>query len=390
MTRKTLLATFCLSLAFVFFHNNTYANTQQTAKTISDEKFYTGKLTKNNKEMYYKFKLASKKHVAMYLSEDYIGQWNFELLNGNGEILYKTKTHEESLVYFYKVFVQTLPKGTYYLKITNNHDTYNKKFKTSIRILDYDHKEKENNNSLKKANSIRLNNNYTGSVDSYGQDKSDKVDYYKVKIPGKGRVTVSTSNMLGAEWTTDLLDSKGKIIDASYTIENDSANRKEAYEVSGFTSYTVGLKKGTYYVRIKGQGDEYPNYIFNVKFKKDAYIETEKNDTLKTANTIKIGRTYTGWYSDYADPADWYKFKATKATSHSLNLAIHPQSAIKVLIYNNKNQLVTYNIYENITKKIKHKKMTTKPLSKGTYYIRVEEFYGLPYIPYKLKVTTGR
>ncbi|KOO49128.1 pre-peptidase C-terminal domain-containing protein [Viridibacillus arvi] len=339
---RLVLTAICISFVFMFSHNNAYANTQQTAKTIKDGKYYSGKLTRSNKEMYFKSKLTSEKEVAMYLSEGWAIQWNLEVLDSSGVTMYTTKTNLESEMYFYKKLVKKLPKGTYYLKVTDNHGTYNKKFKTTIRILNYDHKEKENNNSIKKANTIRLNDKYTGAIDF----KSDKADYYKFKIPSSGRVTVSTSNMIESDWIVGLLDSKGKIIDERYTDHN--------YDPSGFTSYTMGLKKGTYYIRISGYGtDDDTNYIFNVKFKKDSYVETEKNDTYKTANTIKIGKTYTGWYNEYVDPMDWYKYKMTKTSKHRLDLTIYPYSGIIVYITNSKHKILSYNVYQNYTKKTK-------------------------------------
>ncbi|MEW4309171.1 cell wall-binding repeat-containing protein [Rossellomorea marisflavi] len=149
--------------------------------------------------------------------------------------------------------------------------------------------------SIQNAQEIKVNTDYTGNLKGYYEE-----GFYKFKLAEAGKVSLQINRKVGTSWKVAILDKDGKEYTSGITKSDSKASGKEIRE--------VGLPAGEFYVCIKNVTKaEGVQYHFNVNFVKGAYYEKEFNDTLSTANEVKINQEYQGFSEDYKDQ-DFYKF----------------------------------------------------------------------------------
>lgn len=215
---------------------------------------------------------------------------------------------------------------------------------------------------LKKAKTISLDKNYTGKLSFSNYEQA-----FKVKLKKNGNLKVSVQTYKSRSWYVEVLNSKGKQLDDYYTQTKNGTETNE-----------IGLKKGTYYIVISGNKDK--RYKVKAKFKASEYYERENNNTVKTANSIKIGKNYYGALQEFTDK-DYLKFTVKKKRKVTVTYNNTPDEQRDILIVNAKGK-----VYKTIHTDYHVKKNSissfTLSLPKGHYYVLVQYGSGA----YKIKV----
>lgn len=161
-------------------------------------------------------------------------------------------------------------------------------------------------------------------------NKHHKEAYFSFELKKKGYASFTLTKPVISGITADqrvaILDKNGKEVWVSKTDRVDALRATK-------TSFKVGLKKGKYYLCIQPlsmtvMSWESGTTKVTLSTKADSYFETEANGSKKTANTIKLGKTYKGVFCDEYDPTgnsistgeDWYKVKLTKNKTYKFTL----------------------------------------------------------------------
>lgn len=159
--------------------------------------------------------------------------------------------------------------------------------------------EKEDNDSILKANVISVNQVVTGRVDDLAFSSIDlpqDEDWYKFTLNADGYVSVTVNHEYGSTdqaiyiYTYDGESKTGQ----TYNWLNKNAET--------LTTSKCGLKKGTHYVLLSGFNSGC-DYSFCVNYVKNDYWEKEPNNNVVQATPIKVNTTYYG-----AGETDYYKF----------------------------------------------------------------------------------
>lgn len=155
-------------------------------------------------------------------------------------------------------------------------------------------KEVEQNNSVRTAMAIQLSNTYTGTV-----SEQDKYDFFKV--------TTTDNGFLNINFTADGPYSNNNY----YNVTILDANQVEILKFRDvdLAKHSIGVKKGTYYIKVEytTSYDDPTNYTLTTSLTKNATSELEGNNTISLAQTMQIGKKYTGFLTN-TDTKDIYKF----------------------------------------------------------------------------------
>ncbi|MDH5681598.1 MAG: hypothetical protein OEZ36_08425 [Spirochaetota bacterium] len=210
--------------------------------------------------------------------------------------------------------------------------------------------EKENNNSMQKANEIESDSIVIGKLNSPG----DRDFYVLQGLNQKGVrniVTINLEKLKGFDLKIEIYEGL-KLIKI---IDDNQLNQGERME-----NLLVG--PGTYYIvvsagelnQIFGKeknrafgSNSYPSeeYRMTITSKEEDYRESEANDHAKDAIPLEIGKSITGYYSPFLDKAknndkmndkllheealrlkvydsDWYLFEVDKSGRHYLSIVL--------------------------------------------------------------------
>ena len=228
--------------------------------------------------------------------------------------------------------------------------------------------EKEPNNKITQATTVKFGTEYTGTIKDYND-----IDYYKITVPNDGFITIDATRKQAAGFTV-LLNKNGSddySKEAYYFYEywdnNDTRNTLK--------SHRIGLKKGTYYLIIDAYlgGKPSAGYSFKINYTKGEY-EQEFNDEQKNAITIKVNKLYKGSLKD--SDTDWYKFTLNKRGVVNFVFSKTGSISPSVHVYNSKinNTFIqkTYTSYNQDVDKQYDKYQVG--LDKGTYYIKISDW----------------
>jgi hypothetical protein len=167
--------------------------------------------------------------------------------------------------------------------------------------------ESESNNTWGTANSIPINSEITGNLQTYSD-----VDYYKFTVAVPSGIQLVFNHDVPADY-------------ASWDVELYNANAEEItsfnssqYNVTKTSSY-IRVPAGTYYIEVSNSTWDDIDYNLTVSAKDESAsnFEKEVNNTWGTAQTISINKEYTCNLQTY-DDVDYYKFTVTASTSIQL------------------------------------------------------------------------
>lgn len=368
-----------------------YNNAETVANTISTNKTYSGTLQNSDKD-YYKFKLTKPGTISVILShKNYMasGKYCTVTIKNSSDTQF-AKIDSNGTDKSNKISTLGLPAGTYYAVV---EDSYYQKpsevYKLKIGYKASATCETEYNSSFSTADSLKLGTKYTGAgIALYGD-----TDYYKFSLSQSGYISLyfnhTSSNTSNIYFDVSLYDvNENKI---GYFQSNGSDKAKK---IVG-----LGLPKGKYYAVVhQYSSGKNKAYTVQVNYKKVKNYETEDNDDRASADTIKLGSTYSGRtidnYTESGYDYDYYKFTLTKKSW--MNIAISHKSIggtsskWSISLYNADGNYVGYDDNgnnSNVTSKgaSTYSESGTFLLNKGTYYLKVSG--KVPSVTYSVKVS---
>lgn len=197
--------------------------------------------------------------------------------------------------------------------------------------------------------------------DVYSFSGNSELLYHKISIPKTGyiRVEADSSNSVGSTYVS-LHNSKKKPCSESVYL-SDSSKDKAAY---------FGVKKGTYYIAVKGSSSD-PNYL------KYSFTEVKEKSGTSKKNAVSIskGKTAKGVMlpTDSMKKYDYYKIKLSKKQVLSLTYSAKSCDRLRFTVIPASSRLTLFGSSATISASNKGVWKTKDKLPAGTYYIQVEK-----------------
>ena len=337
------------------------------ADPISVNTYYNGMIRNSSDEDYYKFTLPSAGYVTVGFKHAYIDStldyWRVQIIDIE-QNLYSQLDHAGNIETEETSIRYGLPAGTYYVKITDYYFS-NEDYQFVINYTQSSVWETELNNSITTADPINLKTYYYGNLRNSGDD-----DYYKFELPRDGYVTVSFSHgyveSSNDYWYVQILDSSQK----TYLEKKYPGNVKKETE-----SFKCGLSAGTYYLKVSDYYSSNQEYKFKINDVVAPDWETEFNDSITTADPVKVGGSLNGNLWKNSDK-DYYCFKVTKTGVLNLyfrNEYVDSTNNIwKLTVMDEQQNSYFTQLYKgNVRKAVVSDDIKLTP---GTYYLRVEPY----------------
>lgn len=254
---------------------NNSINEAKSNNSILLNKEITGNLQTIEDIDYYYFSVSNAGKLNISFSHDKIDEdntlWKIELLSENSDKpLIKQDIKGTQALTQTDMIIPSYENGgkNYYLKIYTNYNYSDIDYKIRVNYSAFpDSSEDDNglykydrepNNSIDAATKIVLNENIEGNIQS-----TDDVDYYEFYVSGDGQLSIQFSH--------DFVDSDSKSWKVYVLSENSSENLLEfsvAQNESTFTSDTIRVPSGTYYLKIEPTYNYNNNpYEFKINFK---------------------------------------------------------------------------------------------------------------------------
>lgn len=234
-------------------------DTKEKAQFVELNKLkITGQMGWNDPADYYRVNVTKPGKLTVNATS-YVSGLNVELYNNNLKQMDNESNFLDADEYnrVTKSLSTYVEKGTYYIKVTKSSITgATGKYVLQPKFTATNNKEKESNNSIKKAHTLKMNGNRLTGLISF----SDRVDYYKVKVPKNAKVDVQIKSHMPKL--------RVELYNSALTNLKQLESFRGATE-SRFVSKTLTktLKPGTYYIAIKDKGS-LGTYQINVRIVK--------------------------------------------------------------------------------------------------------------------------
>ena len=279
-------------------------------------------------------------------------------------------------------------KGTYYIKMqrSGGHGGYTLKY--TFTPCSYANDEEPNDEegsgmTLKSGETVE---GRLGYLDA--NDYRDDYDWYKIEVPGDGRVDLTYE----CEQTYEL-----NLYSLAFLWYNSAAawgqGRYEERVIFGYhkgdgTLTITDVGKGTYYIRMQRSGG-HGGYTLKYTFTPCSYANDEEpNDEVASGQTLENGQTVQGHlgYTDaqgYTDDYDWYKIDVPEDGRVDLTYECDQTNGLNLYILS----FLWYNPgaawgqggYDERAGLGYHKgdgTLTITDVGKGTYYIKMQRSGG--------------
>ncbi|MBY6037169.1 hypothetical protein KUV80_10910 [Fictibacillus nanhaiensis] len=334
---------------------------------------YKGSMKDSGDDDFYKIYLPTAGNVTLYVKQKSNVQWYTHIQNSKGEIYESLYTDDSELVEGYAKVQVGLPKGNYYINISDSYNTDDIPYEIKTVFNKSTNYEKEFNNSLTAANAMNVNQTYKGSISNYYD-----TDVYKITLPSNGNVTLSMKQSAGASWYAHIQDSKGNIYEDLYTDYSEL--------VKGYAKTQIGLPKGTYYIKVSDSNNSYDlPYEIKASFTASTVYEREFNDNLTSANSMKLNKFYYGRLSNSSDK-DIFKFIVPTDGNVSLYMKQLADASWHGHIQNSHGDVYT-DLYTNSDDLVSGYASTKLWLKKGTYYFVMQDSFNSYDRPYEFKIS---
>jgi len=344
-----------------------------TATPIQLNKATTGTLTFSAGTAWYKITLPSAGRFDIMFGGDHktTGSWGIALYDASKNSLWSGTRSADNTVDS-TVCTTGLPAGTYYIRVVSS-GANDLSYRLTPKFAASSSWEAEDNNTIVAANAISCNKETNGCL----QNSSD-VDWYKITLSSAGKLELVLNG--------DYRDSE------SYALALHDASNKAIWSehcqmnnTKAITACTIGLPKGTYYIKVASTYSNKDNYSYTVtpKFSASSEWEAELNDTIATANNTALGkRTYGNLQS--SSESDWFKIDLTKPGTFAVSfLSEYKESgSLYVRLYDATNSVLKSELFK--TNKTVPSLVCTKELDAGTYFIQVQAFFSVQNLSYEL------
>lgn len=181
--------------------------------------------------------------------------------------------------------------------------------------------------------------------------KDAQTTYFKLKVKKAGYITVPCVDLNSRYYSVTLCNSKKKALSGATPLGYDP---------------TYGVKKGTYYIKVKSSSNSAGGYAFKVT--SNSSIKEKSGKSKAKAVTLKKKATKKGTIQAGSSQADWYKFKKGKEKQISAVLRGKTNDKLKLTLYRGGKKVGSK------TFDYRHEgcyiALTNYP--KGTYYVKIE------------------
>ncbi|MBR1629694.1 MAG: fibronectin type III domain-containing protein [Lachnospiraceae bacterium] len=363
---------------------NDFAN----AYSIKVNTLISDSLLNSNNSNVYKFEISSPGYVGFTFKHEYVDSgsnfWKLRLFSSNdlnNSLL--DRYYQGNELNELTSDGTGLRAGTYYLVIEHYYYS-DAQYQFKVTYNQSPNYEKEDNDTYVSATDIDLNTYYKGNIMS-GAD----LDYYRFKLTSPGYISFSFSH--------DFVDSSSNhwILELYSQDDVNKCLVKRYYQGNELKTVTydgTGLPAGTYYIKMEKYYHSTGGYQFKVNYTKSGAWEKELNDSAAISNVIGLNALYYGNLRE-GDDLDYYKISLNSTTKIQVQFAhdfVNSVSTHWILhIFSSgdlNNALSTFRYIGN------EKKTLTSPaltLGKGTYYIRINDYYHST-VPYRFKIMTAK
>ncbi|UYG93823.1 hypothetical protein [Cytobacillus firmus] len=254
------------------YYEKEFYNSITVANGLTVNKTYRGNLQYSDDKDFYKFTLTKPGNVALSIKQSSGTTWYTHIQDTKGNTFTNLYTNDSEMIEGNAVKEVGLPKGTYYVLISNYFSATDVPYEFQVKYAASNYYEQEFNNNLTTATGVNLNQSYKGNLQYSGD-----IDFYKFSIPKDGLVNLQIPQKTGLELYAGIHNSSGKVYKDLYT------NGSEA--VKGNAALQVSLKKGMYYLQIKNY---YGNIDIPYSFK--LYMQTPGLASSKITVTNNKGK----------------------------------------------------------------------------------------------------
>ena len=273
---------------------------RNASDSISANKSVTGSIMNYDDEDWYKFTIGSKGYISLTLNHEYIEHngtyWNVYLYKQDGSEMYRMNVNGD--ITSQRSCRIGLPAGTYYIKVTRGTFHSNVNYNLRVNYVAAGYWETESNDSQSGADQIAPNVSVTGSLMNYAES-----DYYKFETKSSGYISITLNH--------SYIDSSSNYWKLRLYRALDGALLHEAYCQGNITSQKtcrIGLPAGKYLVQVtQGTFHSDMDYNLRINYVSDNSYETEKNDTIATADSITKNKVSRGTLMTNGDQ-DYYTF----------------------------------------------------------------------------------
>lgn len=357
---RQMLAAALFMACLLFFRNTVFAagDTLGTATSISNGSAVSGNINSTNKKDYYKYTVSPNSSVEFKIKISSYMKWVYvKLYDSNGrEISSKNPQWNSNIQQVTEEYIYYLNPGVYYIGIIQD-GSYNGNYSLSVSALNANNLDITPDDTIAQAHNVLPNSSFTGVLAT-----TEESDVYRIDVPYAGIIDCQFSAYM--KWIyLKLLDKDGNQI-LSYNPQWDS---NIGYSVNDYRFY---LEKGTYYIQIYKDNSYRGFYKLTNRYTNIGSTETEKNDTIATADPISLGARVTGLLAQNEESDI---FRVTVPTSDEIQISLQSfMEYVDLNVYNSAGMEVysedirwNSNIgYSNETYKIN--------LNAGTYYIQID------------------
>lgn len=357
---RQMLAAALFMACLLFFRNTVFAagDTLGTATSISNGSTVSGNINSTNKKDYYKYTVSPNSSVEFKIKISSYMKWVYvKLYDSNGrEISSKNPQWNSNIQQVTEEYIYYLNPGVYYIGIIQD-GSYNGNYSLSVSALNANNLDITPDDTIAQAHNVFPNSSFTGVLAT-----TEESDVYRIDVPYAGIIDCQFSAYM--KWIyLKLLDKDGNHI-LSYNPQWDS---NIGYSVNDYRFY---LEKGTYYIQIYKDNSYRGFYKLTNRYTNIGSTETEKNDTIATADPISLGARVTGLLAQNEESDI---FRVTIPVSNEIQISLQSfMEYVDLNVYNSAGMEVysedirwNSNIgYSNETYKIN--------LNAGTYYIQID------------------
>ncbi|MBL0356254.1 MAG: pre-peptidase C-terminal domain-containing protein [Chitinophagaceae bacterium] len=232
------------------------------------------------------------------------------------------------------------------------------------------------NETSAAASTLPLNGSVTGHIGYHYNGARDDVDWWKVTVNADGRLDFSITVDNGQNVYAQLFDG-----DAATFLAG-------SYTTTTATYSKDGLAPGVYYIRVQTYySTEFATYILSNNLTQPVQAnDIGTNDVYTNASVLPLNGSVTGHigyrYNGNADAVDWYKVTTNVDGQISFNITSHDGQNVYAQLFDG--DAVTFLAGSYTTTNATYSK---DGLAAGTYYIRVQTYYGYEFAPYTLSNT---
>ena len=376
MKTKFLLAFFTLlafSLTNVKAAETEPNNTKAQASVLTLNGSNTGKIGTSTDVDWYKVTTNSDGRIDLTLTVSNNLYCYFAIYDNDGVTL----LHQDYTSTSYIYSVDGLATGTYYVKIFPYYTAQLPEYTIADALVKPTQaNDAEPDSTRAQALTMALGGSVTGHIGYLYNNHRDSADMYKVTTNADGLLSI-TLNVANNQYVYfNIYDN-----DAKTLLHQDYTSTSYTYSVDGLAAGTYYIKVFTYY------NTGFAPYTLSNQLTKPTEANDVEPDSTKaqaialTPNTKKTG--HIGYfYNNHRDSVDWYKITTSADGNINLNLKVA------------NNQYVYFDLYDNDAKTLLHSDYTSTTygynvdgLAKGTYYLKVYNYYTNGFAPYTIADT---